>query len=97
MAQADQSGDAGNASSGAPSVAVEAAGGYLLAGLLIFGGIGVWLDRWLDMNSMTPVGIVVGFLLGGYLVYLRVVRVPHEVNDEVLNGKSSGVAEGDCR
>ena len=95
MAQADQ--PAGNASSGAPSVAAEAAGGYLLAGLLIFGGIGVVLDRWLDMTAMTPVGIVVGFLLGGYLVYLRVVRVPHDIDGEVQNGRSSGVAEGDCR
>lgn len=94
MAQADQ--PAGNASSGAPSVAAEAAGGYLLAGLLLFGGIGVVLDRWLDTTAMTPVGIVVGFLLGGYLVYLRVVRVPHD-DGEVQNGKGSGVAEGDCR
>ena len=95
MAQADQ--PASNASSGAPSVAAEAAGGYLLAGLLIFGGIGVWLDRWLDMTAMTPVGIVVGCLLGGYLVYLRVVRVPHDIDDEVQNGRTSGMAEGDCR
>ena len=95
MAQADQ--PAGNASSRAPSVAAEAAGGYLLAGLLIFGGIGVVLDRWLDMTAMTPVGIVVGFLLGGYLVYLRVVRVGHENDGEVQNGRRSGMAEGDSR
>ena len=95
MAQADQ--PAGNASSRAPSVVAEAAGGYLLAGLLIFGGIGVVLDRWLDMTAMTPVGIVVGFLLGGYLVYLRVVRVDHENDGEVQNGRSSGMAEGDSR
>jgi F0F1-type ATP synthase assembly protein I len=95
MAQADQ--PAGNASSRAPSVAAEAAGGYLLAGLLIFGGIGVVLDRWLDMTAMTPVGIVVGFLLGGYLVYLRVVRVAHDNDGEVQNGRRSGMAEGDRR
>ncbi|MFL6287176.1 MAG: hypothetical protein ACJ73L_02165 [Actinomycetes bacterium] len=94
MAQADQ--PAGNASSRAPSVAAEAAGGYLLAGLLLFGGIGVVLDRWLDTTAITPLGIVVGFLLGGYLVYLRVVRVPHD-DEEAQNGKGSGVAEGDCR
>jgi F0F1-type ATP synthase assembly protein I len=95
MAQADQ--PAGNESSRASSVVAEAAGGYLLAGLLIFGGIGVALDRWLDMTAMTPVGIVVGFLLGGYLVYLRVVRVDNENDGEVQNGRSSGMAEGDCR
>ena len=95
MAQADQPGNAGNASSRTPSAGVEAAGGYLLAGLLIFGGLGVWLDRSLDMSVMTPVGIVVGFLLGGYLVYLRVVRAPDA--NEGQNGSSSGVAEGDDR
>jgi F0F1-type ATP synthase assembly protein I len=95
MAQADK--PASNASFRAPSVAAEAAGGYLLAGLLIFGGVGVALDRWLDMTAMTPLGIVVGCLLGGYLVYLRVVRVPRDTDDDVQNGRSSGVAEGDCR
>ena len=96
MAQADQPGDAG-ASSGAPSVAYEAAGGYLIAGLLIFGGLGVLLDRWLNTTAMTPVGIVVGCLLGGYLVYLRVVRAPRDTDGEVQNGRRSGVAEGDER
>ena len=96
MAQADHLGNAGNASSRSPSVAYEAAGGYLLSGLLLFGGLGVLLDRWLDTSVMTPVGIVVGFLLGGWLVYLRVVRVPH-VDDRVQNGRASGVAEGDGR
>ena len=97
MAQADHPGNAGNASSRSPSVAYEAAGGYLIAGLLIFGGLGVLLDRWLNMTVMTPVGIVVGCLLGGYLVYVRVVRAPRETDGDVRNGRSSGVAEGDDR
>jgi F0F1-type ATP synthase assembly protein I len=96
MAQADQPGNAGTASSGNPSAALEAAGGYLIAGLLIFGGFGVLLDRWLDMTVMTPVGIVVGCLLGGYLVYLRVVRTPFGAGDD-QNGRSAGVAEGEHR
>lgn len=54
------------------------------------------LDRLLDTSVMTPIGIVVGFLLGGWLVYLRVVRAPH-VDDHVQNGSASGVAEGDGR
>ena len=37
------------------------------------------------------------FLLGGYLVYLRVVRVAHDIDGEVQNGRSSGMAEGDSR
>ncbi len=95
MAQADQPGNAGNHSSSGSTVGVEAAGGYILAGLLIFGGLGMWLDRWLDVTALTPLGIVVGCLLGGYLVYLRFVRAPRA--DDMLKGRSSGVAEGDHR
>ena len=109
MAQADQPGNAGATGSGAPSVAVEAAGGYLLAGLLLFGGIGVALDRWLGLTAMTPIGIVVGGLLGGYLIYLRFVSTPQHADETdgrtvgetadttVQNGRGSGVAEGDSR
>lgn len=95
MAQADHPGDAGATSSGFPSVAAEAAGGYLIAGFLVFGGIGVLLDRWLDMTAMTPVGVVVGCVLGGWLIYLRVVRAPGDGPGQ--NGSSAGVAEGDDR
>ena len=97
MAQADPPGDSFSAKPGSPSVGVEGAGGYILAGLLVFGGIGVWLDRSLDMAVWTPVGIVVGCLLGGYLVYLRVVRPPDANDDDVQNGSSNRMAEGDSR
>jgi len=97
MAQADPPGNRFTSKPGSSAVGVEGAGGYILAGLLVFGGIGVWLDRTLDMAVMTPVGIVVGCLLGGYLVYLRVVRPPHENEDEVQNGSSARMAEGDSR
>jgi len=56
----------------------EAAGGYVLSGLLVFGFLGMVLDRWLGLHILTPLGLVVGALLGGYLVYVRVVRVPDE-------------------
>jgi hypothetical protein len=96
MAQADQPGNAGTGCAGHPAPALEAAGGHPLGGLLLFGGCGVLLDRWLDMTVMTPVGIVVGCLLGGYLVYLRVVRTPFGAGDD-QNGRSAGVAEGEHR
>ena len=95
MAQADQ--PAGNASSRAPSVAAEAAGGYLLAGLLIFGGIGVVARSLARHDRDDPSGNCRGLSLGGYLVYLRVVRVGHENDGEVQNGRRSGMAEGDSR
>ena len=71
------------------------------------------LDRWLGLTAMTPIGIVVGGLLGGYLIYLRFVRTPQQVggtagetdgrtvgetaDTTVQNGRGSGVAEGDSR
>jgi ATP synthase protein I len=50
------------------------AAGYLLAGILLFGGLGLLLDRTLGTSWLTPLGLVVGALAGGYLVYVRVVR-----------------------
>ncbi len=83
--------------SGSTSASAEAAGGYILAGLLIFGGVGVWLDRSLHTGVLTPLGIVVGCLAGGFLVYLRVVRVPSDALVEEQNGSSPPMAEGDSR
>lgn len=60
----------------AKAVHYEAAGGYLLSGLIIFGALGLVLDRWSGTNFLTPVGLVLGMLLGGYLVYVRIVREP---------------------
>jgi ATP synthase protein I len=50
--------------------------GYLLAGICLFGGLGLLLDRWLGVTFLTPVGLVLGAAAGGYLVYVRVVREP---------------------
>ena len=87
----------GSTRSGSASAKAEGAGGYILAGLLIFGGVGVWLDRSLNTNFLTPLGIVVGCLAGGYLVYLRVVRVPTDTLVDKQNGSSSPMVEGDSR
>jgi F0F1-type ATP synthase assembly protein I len=46
-----------------------AAVGRLSGGVLVYGGIGLLLDRWWDTSFMTPIGIVVGAALGIYTVY----------------------------
>jgi F0F1-type ATP synthase assembly protein I len=45
--------------------------GYLVAGVVAWGGIGWLLDRWLGTGLFVPIGIVVGFAGGFYLVIRR--------------------------
>uniref|UniRef100_UPI004049CA5C hypothetical protein n=1 Tax=Candidatus Planktophila sp. TaxID=2175601 RepID=UPI004049CA5C len=48
--------------------------GYLLSGLLFWGGVGYAADKWLDTSYLTLAGLLVG--MGGaiYLVWLRFGR-----------------------
>ena len=48
--------------------------GYLLSGLLFWGGIGYGLDQWLDQGIFTLIGLLVGISGAIYLVWLRVGR-----------------------
>lgn len=43
----------------------------LLAGILIWGGIGWLLSRWTGVYAFIPIGVVLGAGLGAYLVYLK--------------------------
>ena len=48
----------------------------LLAGIVVWGGVGMLLDHWLGFaNLFTPIGMILG--LGGaiYLVYIRYGRL----------------------
>lgn len=47
---------------------------YLLAGVLLYGGIGWLVDRWLDTRFLLPTGIVLGAAGGVYLIYRRFGR-----------------------
>lgn len=46
---------------------------YLIAGVLLYGGIGWLLDRWLGTVFLLPMGIVLGAAGGVYLIYKRFV------------------------
>ena len=44
---------------------------YLLSGLLLWGGAGLLLDRWLGTSFLVLVGMLVGGVGALYLVYIR--------------------------
>jgi len=48
--------------------------GYLLSGLLFWGGVGFGLDHWLNKGYFTLVGLLVGISGAIYLVWLRFGR-----------------------
>jgi len=48
--------------------------GYLLSGLLFWGGVGYGLDSWLNKGYFTLVGLLVGISGAIYLVWLRFGR-----------------------
>ena len=48
--------------------------GYLLSGLLFWGGVGYGLDHWLNKSIFTLIGLLVGISGAIYLVWLRFGR-----------------------
>lgn len=48
---------------------------YLISGIVVYGGVGWLLDRWLGFASLfLPIGLVLGVAAGGYLGYMRFLR-----------------------
>jgi F0F1-type ATP synthase assembly protein I len=45
--------------------------GYLISGIVVWGGIGWLLDEWLDTRIALPAGLIVGMAGGIYLVVKR--------------------------
>lgn len=48
--------------------------GYLLSGLLFWGGVGYAMDYWLDRSYFTLIGLLVGISGAIYLIWLRFGR-----------------------
>jgi ATP synthase protein I len=48
--------------------------GYLLSGLLFWGGLGYAADKWLDTSYLTLLGLLVGMGGAFYLLWLRFGR-----------------------
>ena len=48
---------------------------YLISGIVVYGGVGWLLDRWLGFDSLfLPIGVVFGVAAGGYLGYMRFLK-----------------------
>lgn len=45
--------------------------GYLLSGMIIWGGAGWLLDRWLGTTFLVLIGLLVGGAAALYLIYVR--------------------------
>jgi F0F1-type ATP synthase assembly protein I len=45
--------------------------GTLISGLVVWGGVGWLLDRWMDTRVFAPVGIILGMAVAIYLVVKR--------------------------
>jgi ATP synthase protein I len=55
---------------------------YLVAGVVVYGGIGWLIDRWLGTSWIVGLGIVVGAGLGIYLTIVRFSRPSGRGGDE---------------
>lgn len=44
---------------------------YLISGPVAYGAIGYGLDRWLGTEFLLPVGVLLGFFLSLYIVWVR--------------------------
>ena len=47
---------------------------YLLSGLLLWGGVGMFLDHLFGLHFLVVVGFLVGLVSAMYLIYLRFIR-----------------------
>ncbi|MEO8475749.1 MAG: AtpZ/AtpI family protein [Actinomycetota bacterium] len=51
--------------------------GTMLAGIVVWGGVGWLLDRWLGFEGLfLPIGMVLGVSVAIWLIYLRYGRNP---------------------
>jgi ATP synthase protein I len=65
-----------------------AAFGYLVAGVGLYGLAGWALGRWLHLDYLAPLGIVIGAGFGLYLVFAQLVRVPKDDTESGTRGNN---------
>jgi hypothetical protein len=53
---------------------LSAAPATLLGGMLVYGGVGWLLARWLHIPALLPIGLAGGLVFASYLVYVRYGR-----------------------
>lgn len=62
---------------------------YLLSGMLLWGGAGWLIDRWLGFRLFLPIGLLLGTGLALYLIYVRYGRAP-EPPEKPRDGEPNG-------
>lgn len=62
--------------------------GYLVAGVLAYGGLGFLADRWLGTSFLVVVGILLGATLGIYMTFKRFGGFPTK-HDKQSHGKET--------
>lgn len=68
----------------APGAAVGSSGantgyaivGTLISGIVVWGGLGWLLDLWFGIRLFSVIGVVVGMVLGIYLVMVKFAELP---------------------
>jgi hypothetical protein len=48
--------------------------GYLLSGLVIWGGLGHFVDRWMGTHLFFPCGLLLGISSAFYLIWMRFIK-----------------------
>jgi hypothetical protein len=66
-----------------------AAFGYLVAGVGFYGLAGWALGRWLHVDYLAPLGIVIGAAFGLYLVFAQLAWKPHDDSKNDSKGSDS--------
>ncbi len=61
---------------------------YVVAGVLLYGGLGYLADRWLDTSFLVVVGILLGAALGMWMVWRRFGHHDPTPGDREHDGRS---------
>ncbi len=69
----------------------------LLGGLLVWGAIGWLLDHWWHTHMATPIGVLLGMVLGIYAVVARYGRAPMPTASTRPSNQSPWVAPFESR
>ncbi|MBA3368764.1 MAG: AtpZ/AtpI family protein [Geodermatophilaceae bacterium] len=61
--------------------------GTLMSGIVVWGGIGWLLDRWFDTVMFAALGVVMGAVLGIYLVMVKYAQLPPSRDSRETEGR----------
>ena len=65
---------------------------YLITGPIVFGGVGLLIDRWLGTTAFIAVGILLGMALSLYIIWLRYGTSQAPTTDHPDHGSTRAAA-----